>query len=113
MKRLALLVTLSAALLAPDTVRAQAAPPTDIQLQTPTDTQLQMERQHRRVIVRPTPSPETIERDMQQAVAEAEQRERQQEIVRDLRRPLPRRPDLGYDVNSGIQSQRLHDALRR
>ena len=105
-KRLALLVVLGAVLLVPNTVRAQAA--------SPTDTQLEMQReQQRRVIVRPTPSAETIERDVQGAATEAAQRPRQQEIVGDLRRPLPRRPDLDYDVKNGIQSQRLNDALRR
>jgi hypothetical protein len=106
MKRIALLAALAAALLVPDTVRAQGA--------SPTETQLEMQReQQRRLIVRPTPPAEMIERDVQAAAAEAQQRERQQEIVRDLRRPLPRRPDLDYDVNNGIQSQRLNDALRK
>jgi hypothetical protein len=106
LKRIALLIALAAALLVPDTVRAQAA--------SPTETQLEMQReQQRRLIVRPTPPAETIERDVQEAASEALQRERQQEIVRDLRRPLPRRPDLDYDVKNGIQSQRLNDALRR
>jgi hypothetical protein len=106
MRRVALLVALAAALLVPDTVRAQVA--------SPSETQLEMQReQQRRLIVRPTPPAETIERDVQAAAADAQQRERQQEIVRDLRRPLPRRPDLDYDVNNGIQSQRLNDALRR
>jgi hypothetical protein len=105
MKRFALLVALAAALFVPDTVRAQAA--------SPTETQLQIERQQRRLIVRPSPPAETIERDVQDAAAEAEQRQRQQVIVRDLQRPLPRRPDLDYDIKNGIQSQRLNDALRR
>jgi hypothetical protein len=105
MKRFALLVALAAALFVPDTVRAQAA--------SPTETQLQIERQQRRLIVRPSPPAETIERDVQDAAAEAEQRQGQQVIVRDLQRPLPRRPDLDYDIKNGIQSQRLNDALRR
>jgi hypothetical protein len=105
MKRFALLVALAAALFVPETVRAQAA--------SPTETQLQIERQQRRLIVRPSPPAETIERDVQEAAAEVEQRQRQQEIVRDLQRPLTRRPDLDYDIKNGIQSQRLNDALRR
>ena len=104
-KRLALILAVSAALFLPDTVRAQAA--------NPTETQLEMERRQRRAIVRPTTPAETIERDAQAAAVEAEERQRRHEIVRDLRRPLPRRPDLDYDVKSGIQSQRLNDALRR
>lgn len=105
MKILALLLALAAALLTPHTARAQAA--------SPTDTQLQIDRQQRRVIVRPSPPAETIERDVQEAAVEAEQHRRQEQIARDLRRPLPRRPDLDYDIKSGIQSQRLNDALRR
>ena len=105
MKRVALLIALAAVLLVPEAVRAQA--------ENPSDTQLQMERQQRRLSVRPTPPAATIERDVHDAMAEGERRERQQEIVRDLRRPVSRRPDLDYDIKSGIQSQRLNDALRR
>ena len=105
MKRVARLIALAAVLLVPNAVRAQAA--------DPSDTQLEMERQQRRLFVRPTPPAETIERDVQNAMADGERRERQQEIARDLRRPVSRRPDLDYDIKSGIQSQRLNDALRR
>ena len=103
--RLALTLAVAAALVAPEAVMGQAA--------SPTDTQLQMERRQRRVIVRPSPPAETVESDVQDAAAQVEQRRRQDETVRELRRPLPRRPDLDYDVKSGIQSQRLNDALRR
>ena len=99
------LALLAAVLLAPASVRAQAA--------SPTDTQLQMERQQRRVIVRPSPPADVVEHDVEAAKAEVQQRERQEQIARDLRRPLPRRPDLDYDVKNGIQSQRLNDFLRR
>ena len=105
MRRFAVMLAVVAALLVPESVMGQAA--------NPTETQLQMERRQRRAIVRPTPPAETVERDVQAAAAEAEQRQRQEETVRELRRPLPRRPDLDYDVKSGIQSQRLNDALRR
>jgi hypothetical protein len=106
MNRLALLVALGAVFLVPSTVPAQEA--------SPTETQLQLQReQQRRVIVRPAPPAQTVERDVQEAATEAAQRQRQQEFVSDLRRPLPRRPDLDYDVKNGIQSQRLNDALRR
>lgn len=105
MRRFALTLVVAAALLVPESVMGQAA--------GPTETQLQMERRQRRVIVRPSPPVETVERDVQAAAADAEQRQRQDETVRELQRPLPRRPDLDYDVKSGIQSQRLNDALRR
>ena len=104
-RRVALTIVVTAAVLVPGAALGQAA--------SPTDTELQMERQQRRAIVRPTPPPDVVERDVQQAAAEAEQRRRQDATVRDLQRPLPRRPDLDYDVKTGIQSQRLNDALRR
>ena len=105
MQRVAFVVALAAIVAVAPSVYAQDA--------SPTDTQLQMDRQQRRVIVRPAPPPEVVERDVQDVTAEVEQRRQQQEIARDLRRPLPRRPDLDYDVKSGIQSQRLNDVLRR
>ncbi len=100
MPRFALLLALATALLVPDVAGAQAT--------TLGETQLRLEREQRRVIVAPSPSIETVERDAEAA----EQRQRQHDIVRDLARPLSRRPDLDYDVKSGIQSQRLNDALR-
>ena len=105
LRRFALMFAVAAVLLVPDLALAQAA--------NSTETQLQMERRHRRAIVHPSPSAETIESDVQAAAAEAEQRHRQDETVRELRQPRSRRPDLDYDVKSGIQSQRLNDALRR
>jgi hypothetical protein len=104
-RRVALTIVATAAVLVPGPVVGQAS--------SPTETELQMERQQRRAILRPTPPPEGLERDVQEAAAEAEQRRRQDAIVRELQRPLPHRPDLDYDVKSGIQSQRLNDALRR
>jgi hypothetical protein len=68
-----------------------------------------MEREHRRIVVRPSTPAETVEHDAEEVTAEVERHRRQQDLVRDLRRPLPRRPDLDYDVKSGIQSQRLHN----
>jgi hypothetical protein len=92
-------------LLAPAGVSAQAP--------SPNDTQFQMERQQRRLIVRPGVPADTIERDVDAANAEAQKRERQEQIARDLRAPISRRPDLDDDVKSGIQSQRLNGSLRR
>jgi len=103
-RRVGLTVVVTAAVLVPGAVMAQAA--------SPTETELQMQRQHRLAIVRPTAPPEVVERDVQEAAAAAAQQRRQDETVRDLRRPLPRRPDLDYDVKSGIQAQRLNEALR-
>lgn len=102
MTRVALAIAVAAAMLAPHLAMAQAA--------SPTETQLQIERRQRRAIVRPTPPAETVERDVQATAAEVEQRQRHDAAVRELRRPL--RPDLDYDVKSGIQSQRLNEVLQ-
>lgn len=100
------LVVATLVVLVPAPVMAQAASPS-------ADAQLQMERRQRRVIVRPGTPTDVIEHDVETAREEIEQRRRQQETVGALTRPVPRRPDLDYDVKSGIQSQRLNDALRR
>ena len=94
-----------AVVIQPAAVMAQAA--------GPAETELQMRRQQRRAVVRPTPPSDIVKRDVQAATADVEQRRAQDETVRGLRRAFPRRPDLDYDVKSGIQSQRLNDALRR
>jgi hypothetical protein len=100
--RIVLIATL--VVLAPVPVLAQGASPN-------TDTQLEMKTRQRRTVVRPATPPETVEQDAEAATA---QLERQREVgnARALTRPGSRRPDLDYDVKSGIQSQRLNDALR-
>jgi hypothetical protein len=105
MKVARLLMAVALVGLLPAPVMAQAASPDS-------DARLRQERQHRRVIVRPSTPPEEIQRDVDTAADEIEQQQRQRETSRGLTRPAPRRPDLDYDVKSGIQSQRLNDALR-
>lgn len=100
------LVAAALALLVPAPVLAQAASPGS-------ETRLEMERRQRRPVVRPAPPAETVERDAHGAAEEVEQQRRREETLRGVTRPVPRRPDLDYDVKSGIQSQRLRDALRR
>jgi hypothetical protein len=99
------LVVLAVVLFSPAGVRAQSP--------GATDTQFRMERQQRRVIVRPGAPADVVERDVDAASAEVQKRERDEQITRELRHPFPRRPDLDYDVKSGIQSQRLNGSLRR
>jgi hypothetical protein len=101
LSRTTLIIVVAATAFLPGVVFGQAA--------SPAETEPQMERRQRRVIVRPSPSAETVERDTQAAEAEIEQRRRQAETIRELQRPSPRRPDLDYDVKSGIQSQRLNE----
>ena len=102
--RVAPLMLVALTMLLPDLVFGQPA--------SPADTQLQIERRQRRRIVRPAPPADAVERDAEAAMAEMEQRQRQGETVHELRRPSSRRPDLDYDVKSGIQSQRLNDVRR-
>jgi hypothetical protein len=105
MKDVAMSIAVAAALLVPGSAMGQAA--------SPSETQLQMERRQRRAIARPTPPSEAVAGDADAAAAEVERRRRQDDTIRDLRRPSSRRPDLDSDVKGGIQSQRLNDALRR
>jgi hypothetical protein len=100
------LLVAALALLVPVPVLAQAASPGS-------ETRLEMERRQRRPVVRPIPPAETAERDANAAAEEIEQQRHREETLSGVTRPVPRRPDLDYDVKSGIQSQRLNDALRR
>lgn len=63
--------------------------------------------------VHPPLDPEVVKKDAERAVTEMEARRRDEEALRRARPAPPRRPDLNYDVVSGIQSRSLTDALRR
>lgn len=82
------------------------------QTERPHETELRIEERVKRPVVLPRPAPETAERDAEEAIAELRQRQRMDEAAREVAGP-PRRPDLGYDVRTGIQSRALLDALRR
>ena len=64
-------------------------------------------------VVPPVPDPEIVKRDAARAITEFEARERDERAMRQAIPSPPRRPDLNYDVWSGIQSRSLTDALRR
>lgn len=64
-------------------------------------------------VVTPAPDPEVARKDAEQAVAELEARKRDEEVLRAAVPSPSRRPDLSYDVWSGIQSRNVRDALRR
>ena len=64
-------------------------------------------------VIHPRPDPKTAEQDAEQAIAEVETRKRDERLMRETAPAAPRRPDLHYDVLSGIQSRGLQDALRR
>jgi hypothetical protein len=60
-----------------------------------------------RPIVRPEADPGQATRDAASAAAEYEQKQRDEAVMREQTRPTFRRPDLGYDVTSGIQQRNL------
>ena len=60
-----------------------------------------------------SPDPKVVEKDAGEAVAAIKARERSEEVIREMLRAPSRRPDLNYDVWSGIQSRNINDAVRR
>jgi hypothetical protein len=95
-------------------VAAALAPAVGFAQSASTETQLQQELRHRRVIVRPVTPPDEVARDADAAVVELTERERERDqVVRDLRRPAPRAPQMDQDLKGGIQTRSLNNALRR
>ncbi len=84
------------------------------QSSSPTTGDLSIERKQRRSIVLPKPSPEQVRADADRAVSEFAATQGPRRVVRetDPTRPAAR-PDLDYDVKSGIQTQRLNEFIRR
>jgi hypothetical protein len=83
-------------------VSAQESRPADGQ------TTLELKREAKpRPIVRPEADPGQATRDAASAAAEYEQKQRDEAIMRAQTRPTFGRPDLGYDVTSGIQQRNL------
>ena len=60
-----------------------------------------------RPIVRPEADPGQATRDAASAAGEYERKQRDEAVMREQTRPAFRRPDLGYDVTSGIQQRNL------
>ena len=73
--------------------------------------ELQVARKRPEVPV--APDPKVAEQAAERAVAEIQARERSEELIRETFRAPSRRPDLHYDVWSGIQARSVSDALRR
>ena len=74
----------------------------------------QSQRRQRRAVVLPKPSPDQVRSDADNAVSEYAGKRSPDRVVRETAPTRPSaRPDLDYDVRTGIQSQRLNDALRR
>jgi hypothetical protein len=78
-----------------------------------TDSDLQQQIRQKRIIVQPRPSPDVIQRDADQAIDELAAERRVDGTLRDINRPMPRRPDLTEPVQGGIQTRELNKALRR
>jgi len=66
-----------------------------------------------RLVVPPAPQSEDAVRDAERGVADLERVDRDRRALREQAPPLLRRPDLGYDVQSGIQQRNLRRALPR
>jgi hypothetical protein len=65
----------------------------------------------RRPIVYPRPPIDEAVHDAERATAEYDRAQRAEELARQVTRPAPR-PDLGYDVTSGIQQRNIQGAPR-
>ena len=80
---------------------------------SPPSVDLSIDRQHRRPVVLPKPSPEQIRADADAAVADYAARLNMPRVVEQTSPLRPEaRPDLDDDVTGGIQTRRLNDALR-
>jgi hypothetical protein len=84
------------------------------QSSAPSTGDLEMKAKQRRSVVLPKPSPEQIRTDADAAVSEyAATQKNTGKVVRETSPVRPSaRPDLDTDVRSGIQGQRLNDALK-
>ena len=79
--------------------------------QAPSSSDLQIERKERKAVVLPKPSREQMRVDAEHAVDEILGRE-PGSVVRDTSPVRPSsRPDMNYDVKSGIQSDRVNKEL--
>jgi hypothetical protein len=83
------------------------------QSSAPGTSDLEIQSKQRRSIVLPKPTPEQIRTDADAAVNEYAATRNPGKVVRETSPVRPSaRPDLDYDVKSGIQSQRLNDAIK-
>jgi hypothetical protein len=83
------------------------------QSQPPGTSDLELQRKQRRAVVLPKPSADEIRSEADRAISEYAATVSPGKAVRETSPVRPSaRPDLDYDVKSGIQGQRLNDALR-
>ena len=90
--------------LVPATVFAQALSPGS-------ETQLQQEMRHRQVIVRPVPPSDEVQRDADRVSTEIDEQNRERRIIRALRHPVQRPPQVDDDFKGGIQTRSLNKLL--
>ena len=80
---------------------------------SPGTSDLTIEKRDKRAIVLPKPNSEQIRVDADRAVNDYAATQDRHRLVKDTSPLRPAaRPDFDYDVRTGIQSQRLNDALR-
>ncbi len=80
---------------------------------SPTTGDLELQRKQKRAVVLPKPSQDEIRADADRAVSDYAATRPPGRIVRETSPVRPSaRPDLDYDVRSGIQSQRIGERLR-
>lgn len=88
--------------------------PAAVQAQEPTRTlRLHLGASAAPPVVPPAPSPEVLEKDVDEATAIIKGREKAEQVAREAARAFERRPDLNHDVVQGIQALGIQDALRR
>lgn len=80
---------------------------------SPTTGDLELQRKQKRSVVLPKPSPDEVRMEADRAVSEYAATRPTGRIVRETSPVRPStRPDLDYDVRSGIQSQRIGERVR-
>ena len=101
----AIIAILAAFLAFPSIARAQTTPPA--QGTIPLEQRHEQPSAPRRPIVRPDGQRDQAVGEAERDAAEYERTQRGDSLVREQSRPMPRRPDLGYDVYSGIQQRNI------
>ena len=83
------------------------------QAPSPATGDLELQRKQKRAVVLPKPTPDQARADADAAVSEYAATRDPGTVVRETSPVRPsRRPDLDYDVKSGIQSRGVSDALK-
>jgi|ERR1051326_1678825 hypothetical protein len=83
------------------------------QSQSPATGDLEIQKKQKRAVVLPKPSPEQARADADRAVTEYASGRTPGQVVRDTSPVRPSsRPDLDYDVKSGIQTRQLQKELK-